>query len=101
MLEANPGNALLGYADTGGTAPVGLRLFDSGKLLAVANSNRFGTGTENATVLSVAVPATASVVQTIPTGLFPRAIAVGGDDRTLYLTNYNSGSFQVISTTVQ
>jgi DNA-binding beta-propeller fold protein YncE len=100
MLEINPGNALLGYADTGGTAPVGLRLFDGGKLLAVANSNRFGTGTENATVLSVAVPATASVVQTIPTGLFPREITVGGDDRTLYLTNYNSGSFQVISTTV-
>jgi DNA-binding beta-propeller fold protein YncE len=101
MLEINPGNALLGYADTGGTAPVGLRLFDSGKLLAVANSNRFGTGTANATVLSVAVPAAASVVQTIPTGLFPREITVGADDRTLYLTNYNSGSFQVISTTVQ
>jgi len=33
MVETNPGNALLGYADTGGTAPVGLRLFDSGKLL--------------------------------------------------------------------
>ncbi len=101
MLESNPGNALLGYADTGGTAPVGLRLFDGGKLLAVANSNRFGTGTANATVLSVAVPAAASVVQTIPTGLFPREITVGSDDRTLYLTNYSSGSFQVISTTVQ
>jgi hypothetical protein len=101
MLEINPGNALLGYADTGGTAPVGLRLFDSGKLLAVANSNRFGTGTANATVLSIAVPAAASVVQTIPTGLFPREITVGSDDRTLYLTNYNSGAFQVISTTVQ
>ena len=101
MLEINPGNALLGYADTGGTAPVGLRLFDSGKLLAVANSNRFGTGTANATVLSVAVPASAGVVQTIPTGLFPREITVGADGRTLYLTNYNSGSFQVISTTVQ
>ncbi len=101
MLETNPSNALLGYADTGGTAPVGLRLFDSGKLLAVANSNRFGTGTANATVLSVAVPAAASVVQTIPTGLFPREITVGADGSTLYLTNYNSGSFQVISTTVQ
>jgi DNA-binding beta-propeller fold protein YncE len=101
MLETNAGNALLGYVDTGGTAPVGLRLFDSGKLLAVANSNRFGTGTANVTVLSVALPAAASVVQTIPTGLFPREITVGSDDRTLYLTNYNSGSFQVISTTVQ
>jgi DNA-binding beta-propeller fold protein YncE len=102
MLETNPGNALLGYADTGGTAPVGLRLFDSDKLLAVANSNRFGTGImANATVLSVAVPASASVVQTISTGLFPREVTVGSDDKTLYLTNYNSGSFQVISTTVQ
>jgi Tol biopolymer transport system component/tRNA A-37 threonylcarbamoyl transferase component Bud32 len=101
MLESNPGNALLGYADTGGTAPVGLRLFAGGKLLAVANSNRFLTGsTANATVLSVAVPASATVVQTIATGLFPREITVGSDDRTLYLTNYNSGSFQVISTTV-
>jgi DNA-binding beta-propeller fold protein YncE len=101
MLESNPGNALLGYADTGGTAPVGLRLFDGGKLLAVANSNRFGTGAANATVLSFAGPAAASVVQTIPTGLFPREITVGSDDRTLYLTNYSSGTFQVISTIVQ
>ncbi len=101
MLETDAGNALLGYADTGGTAPVGLRLLDGGKLLAVANSNRFGTGTANATILSVAVPAAASVVETIPTGLFPREITVGSDDQTLYLTNYDSGSFQVISTTAQ
>ena len=100
MLETNPGNALLGYADTGGTAPVGLRLFDKDKLLAVANSNRFGTGTENAAILSVSVPASASVVQTVATGLFPREITVGSDDLTLYLTNYNSQSFQVIPTTV-
>ncbi|HEV2646885.1 MAG TPA: hypothetical protein VGU46_11025 [Acidobacteriaceae bacterium] len=101
MLETNPANALLGYADTGGTAPVGLRLFDSDKLLAVANSNRFGAGSAaNATILSVAVPASATVVQTIPTGLFPREITVGTDDRTLYLTNYSSASFQVITTTV-
>ena len=104
MLEANPGNALLGYADTGGTSPVGLRLFDKDKLLAVANSNRFGTagtGTANATILSVAAPASASVVGTVATGTFPREITVGSDDRTLYLTNYNSQSFQVIATKVQ
>ena len=101
MLELNPGNALLGYADTGGTVPVGLRLFGKDKLLAVANSNRFGAGpTANATILSVAVPASASVVQTFATGLFPREITVGSDDSTLYLTNYESQTFQVISTTV-
>ena len=101
MLEANAGNALLGYADTGGTAPVGLRLFDNGKLLAVANSNRFNTGTANATVLSVAVPTAASVVQTVATGTFPREITVGSDGLTLYLTDYSSQSLQVISTKVQ
>lgn len=100
MLEKNAGSALLGYADTGGTSPVGIRLFAGGKLLAVANSNRFGGGTANATILSVAVPSAASVVQTIPTGLFPREITAGSNDSTLYLTNYSSGSFQVITTTV-
>ena len=101
MLEVSAGNALLGYADTGGTAPVGLRLFDNGKLLAVANSNRFNTGTANATVLSVTVPAAASVVQTVATGTFPREITVGSDGLTLYLTDYSSQSLQVLSTKVQ
>ncbi len=102
MLEYNAANALLGYAGTGGTAPVGIKLFDKDQLLAVANSNRFGTGpTANATILSVAVPAAANVVQTISTGDFPREIWVGSDDATLYLTNYDSDSLEVISTVTQ
>jgi DNA-binding beta-propeller fold protein YncE len=100
LLESNPNNALLGYAASGGTAPVGLRLFDNDELLAVANSNRFNTGIANATILYVADPATASVIQTISTGLFPREITVGSDDATLYLTNYDSDTLQVIKTTV-
>ena len=101
MLESNPNNALLGYADTGGTAPVGIRLFHGDELLAVANSNRFNTGTANATILYVATPALASVVQTIATGLFPREVTVGSDNATLYLTNYSSNTLEVISTTVK
>jgi len=97
-LEADPNNALLGYASTGGTAPVGIRLFHNQQLLAVANSNRFDTGIANATIMYVAVPASASVVQTIPTGLFPREITVGSDDATLYLVNYDSDTLEVIST---
>jgi len=100
-LESNPNNALLGYVGTGGTAPVGLRLFHDDELLAVVNSNRFHTGTANATILYVANPATASVIQTIPTGLFPREITVGSDDATLYLTNSDSDTLQLITTTVQ
>jgi DNA-binding beta-propeller fold protein YncE len=100
MLESSPNNALLGYADTGGTAPVGIALFHGQQLLAVANSNRFDTGTANAAILSVANPAAASVVQTVATGLFPREVSVGPDDATLYLTNYDSDTLEVISTTV-
>ncbi|HTV82359.1 MAG TPA: hypothetical protein VME18_06895 [Acidobacteriaceae bacterium] len=100
MLESDANNALLGYADTGGTAPVGLALFDDDQLLAVANSNRFSTGTANATILCVANPSSASVVQTIATGIFPREIRAGADDATLYLTNSDSDSLQVITTTV-
>jgi DNA-binding beta-propeller fold protein YncE len=101
MFELNPGNAPLGYASSGGTAPVGIRLFDNDQLLAVANSSRFGGGTANSTILSVAVPASATVIQTTQTGLFPREIWVGPDGATLYLTNYDSDMLEVISTAVQ
>lgn len=102
MLELNPGNALLGYADSGGTAPVGISLFHNDQLLAVANSNRFDTGsTANAAIMDVVVPASAHVVQTVATGLFPREVTPGPDDATLYLTNYESDTLEVISTDVQ
>lgn len=101
MLEFDPGNALLGYADSGGTAPVGIELFDHDQLLAVTNSNRFGGGTANATILYAAIPASADVIQTTQTGLFPRDIWVGSDDATLYLANYSSDTLEVIATTVQ
>jgi hypothetical protein len=100
MLESNPDKALLGYASTGGTAPVGVALFGgSAELLAVANSNRFGAGpTANLTILSVGYPAAASVVQTVTTGLFPRDVTVvSNDPNTLLLANYDSDSLEVIT----
>ena len=100
MLESNPNNALLGYANSGGAEPLGLALFDNDQLLAVANSNRFSTGKANATILYVANPASASVLQTISTGSFPHEIRVGADDATLYLTNSDSDTLQVIATKV-
>jgi hypothetical protein len=110
MLLSNPENALIGYAPTGGTSPVALKLFDNDKLLAVANSNRFDytNGMANATILSVAVPSEAAVVQTVQTGTFPREITLGQDGSTLFLTNYGQpkptyqpSSLEVITTTVQ
>lgn len=98
-LESDPNNALLGFASTGGTAPVGVRLFHNDQLLAVANSNRFQTGIANATILSVSSPSSANVVATISTGSFPREITVGPDGTTLYLTNFDSDTLQVIQIT--
>ena len=101
MLENNPGNALLGYASTGGTAPVGLQLFHQQQFLAVANSNRFGTGSPaNATILNVTVPESPSLAYTIPTYLFPREFSLTSDDSTLYLTNYGSDMLEVIPTSI-
>jgi DNA-binding beta-propeller fold protein YncE len=103
LLESNPENALIGYANTGGTAPIGIKLFHNDQLLAVANSNRFNDvgGIANATILNVADPAAGRVMLTVPTGEFPRNITVGPDGSTLFLTNYRSNTLQVIATTVQ
>lgn len=75
---------------------MGVRLFHNDQLLAVANSNRFQTGMANATILDVASPSSASVVATISTGNFPREITVGGNGTTLYVTNFDSDTLQVI-----
>ncbi len=100
LLEAGSDAALIGYGSTGGTDPVGVALFHNDQLLAVANSDRFGSGSANLTVMDVADPTHMSVLQTVTTGQFPREITVGADDATLYLTNYDSSSVQVIQTIV-
>jgi hypothetical protein len=41
LLSDSPNNGFLGYGSSGGTAPVGMALFQNETLLAVANSNRF------------------------------------------------------------
>ncbi len=103
-LESNPSAALLGDPSSGGISPVGIRLFHNDQWLAVANSDRFDPCTVtditkvNATILEVSVPESVSLVQTIPTGCFPRDITVGPDDATLYLTNYSAKTLQVIQT---
>jgi DNA-binding beta-propeller fold protein YncE len=104
LLESDPSKALLGYASTGGDAPVGLALLHNERFLAVANSNRWlyktGVGKTNMTILSVANPVAAEVVLTISTGNFPRELIVDSDDSTLYLTNHDTNTLQVIRTAV-
>jgi DNA-binding beta-propeller fold protein YncE len=101
LLESDPDNALVGHAPSGGTAPVGMHLFHGDALLAVTNSNRFGTGVANGAILYAVSVASASVLATFQTGLFPREVTVGTDDATLYVPNFDSDTFQVVTTTVQ
>lgn len=111
-LVSDPSNALLGSVDTGGTAPVGIELFHNDQWLAVANSNRFNgctvnatgiaqplAGATNATIIDVSSPGSMVVTRTIPTGCFPRNISAGPDDTSLYLTNFNSNTLQVMQAT--
>ena len=97
QLEVAPDNALIGYGDTGGVAPAGLLLFHGQQLLAVANSNRFASPASagNMTILS-AVPVGPTVLRTVPAFLFPRSLGVAADDATVYLTDYDSATVQVI-----
>ena len=103
-LESSPADALLGYASTGGDAPVGLGLIHHDKFLVVANSNRFNpqnVSKTNAVILDVSKPAAAGVVWTLKTGDFPREVTVGPDDATVYLTNFASDTLQVIQTSAR
>jgi DNA-binding beta-propeller fold protein YncE len=100
-LETDPDHALLGFASTGGIAPVGIALFQHEQLLAVANSNRFPEPTNpgKVTILNVTNPAGARLLATVAAQLFPREVTVGMDDSTLYVTNFSSNQLQVIATT--
>ena len=99
MLEAHPDNALLGYA-TGGTAPVGLQLFHKEQFLAIANSDRFNTGTPaNATIERDIARSTKSCMYRVDLPL-PKGIGLASDDATLYLTTYGSDLLEVISPAV-
>jgi DNA-binding beta-propeller fold protein YncE len=85
-LEADPGHAFQRSIPTGGEAPVGLRLFEGGKALLVANSNRFSGGPGNLTVFDLSEAAKPVLRQTIKTGKFPRNITASADGTTLYVT---------------
>jgi hypothetical protein len=80
---------------------IGSQLTGERAAVVMTNANRFNSGMANATILDVGSPASASVVQTIITGLFPREFSVGPDDATLYLTScYDSETLQVLQSKV-
>lgn len=95
-LETDAEHAFLRAIPSGGEAPVGLKLFDGGKMLLVANSNRFAGGPGNATVVDLSDAGKPVLRQTIKTGEFPRNIRSSADERTLYLTIFSGDELMVL-----
>jgi DNA-binding beta-propeller fold protein YncE len=86
---------------TVGTSPVGIAVIDSGRKVTVTNSNRFGNGANDDQVLTVIDVAPGGgtqpkVLGTIQAGAFPREMRVASDGGTLFLTNFNSKTIEMI-----
>jgi DNA-binding beta-propeller fold protein YncE len=93
-LEADPQHAFERAIPSGGDAPVGLRLFNQDRELAVANSNRFADSPGTLAILDLSSPQTP--VEVMAAGAFPRNISLAHGDRTILLTNYTSRSVEVV-----
>jgi hypothetical protein len=80
----DPARALVAIARVG-SEPVGLAAVRDGTLLVVANSNRFGASGQSSSLSVVSVTAALAgrqpIVGDLPTGLFPRDMAVSPDGR--------------------
>jgi DNA-binding beta-propeller fold protein YncE len=105
LLESDPEHALLRLLPSAGIAPVGIRLFNKDRMLAVANSNRFAEANETVAIFdlsetkgSTRTTNPLSPIQSWSAGLFPRNIAVSASGRVLYLANYTSRTLQIIRT---
>lgn len=97
LLESDPDHALLREFDSGGAAPVGIRLFSHETKLLVDNSNRFKDRAGSIAVLDISGTKKPPLRETIPSGQFPRDVSLSKDGKFLYVANYTSRSLEVIS----
>jgi DNA-binding beta-propeller fold protein YncE len=97
LLESDPDSAFLGAIDSGGDAPVGLRLMPDEKTLIVTNSNRFAEHGGSISIIRLANPGNSSSMQRVPAGDFPRNITMTEDGKTVFVTNYTSRTLELLS----
>jgi DNA-binding beta-propeller fold protein YncE len=97
-IRTDASHALIAQAHVG-SAPVGIALLAHDTLLAVANSNRFDTGSTASTVTVLQLGTTPSQRSSFATGSFPREFSVSPDGSVLYLTNFNSRTVELIDVT--
>lgn len=100
-LVSDTAHALLGKAEVG-VAPVGIAVIDSGARIVVTNSNRFAGGGNDREPLAVVDAALLraggkkAVLGEIPAGGFPREIRLSADGRTMFVTNFASGTLEMV-----
>lgn len=99
-LLRNPSGALQSEAQVG-EAPVGLALVNSGKLVVVADSNRFLQGgvSSNLAVVSVHPNGDLQSLGYLATGDFPRDMVVSPSGKELLVSDYGSGSVEEVNLT--
>jgi len=99
-LRRDPSHALIAAVGVG-EAPVGLAIVDGGRDVVVADSNRFDvSGAEPSLMVvntSAALAQRPAVVGTIPTGNFPREMALEPNHKTLLVGDFGSEEIQAVS----
>jgi len=103
LLKTSPNSAYLYSFSSNGYSPVGISSFGNDKYLAVTNSNRFGAVDENGnpltaniSIFDVSSRGEPKLLQVIESGEFPRDIYRNFDDRSVFVVNWGSGTFQEI-----
>jgi DNA-binding beta-propeller fold protein YncE len=95
-LLVDPAQALISTTPVG-PAPVGLQLFADGRLIAVANSNRFATAPGSVSIISTerALDREPATLKTFDVGVFPRQWTLCADGTLLLLTEFGSSRLDV------
>jgi DNA-binding beta-propeller fold protein YncE len=98
-LQTDPAHALLADVHVG-QAPAGLALAGAGKLIVVADSNRFTRGypRSNLAVVDVAdaLAGKPALLGYLPAGRFPRDVAASANGSILLVANYSSGQVEEV-----
>ena len=99
-LLTHPARALIAEV-TVGAAPVGVAIFDHGDRVIVADSNRFNTPGAHAAVTVIdaraALAHRPAVIATLPSGAFPRELAVAPNDKLVLVSNFASDQIESVN----
>ena len=99
-LLTDPARALIAEV-TVGAAPVGVAVFDHGDRVIVADSDRFDTPGAHAALTVIDARAALAhrnaVIATLPSGAFPRELAVAPNDQLVLVSNFASDQIESVN----